>query len=314
MINDALRLAMCKSDPDKGIERMLLCIGNRLHAERVLLIEESSTSVHLTYDWAASDLKPLKGTLAPIPRSELTHIYEKFVHHPVITIRDLESYWEHTPGTVPHLPDLKHLTIARISLDDHAYGYIEVVNPPEDRLDVSSLLCSTLSRFIAILLRNRDMHNDLRHLHLGRIDQLTGVFNRRGLTEYLPKLPDDRLIALVFADVNGLKRTNDTLGHEAGDQLIQKTADALKQEAGATVFRMGGDEFLLIKEIQAREEATALRASLKQRFRAEGISVALGTITLPTPIEDIDAAIAEVERLMYDDKTRHYRSRHEARQ
>jgi len=213
---------------------------------------------------------------------------------------------------VPHLPDLTRLTISRISLDDHAYGYIEVVNPPEDRLDVSSLLCSTLSRFIAILLRNRDMQNDLRHL--GRIDQLTGVFNRRGLTEYLPKLPDDRLIALVFADVNGLKRTNDTLGHEAGDHLIQKTADALKQEAGATVFRMGGDEFLLIKEIQAREEATALRTSLKQRFRAEGISVALGTITLPTPIEDIDAAIAEVDRLMYDDKTRHYRSRHEARQ
>jgi diguanylate cyclase (GGDEF)-like protein len=312
MINDALRLAMCESDPDKGIERMLLCIGTRLHADRVLLMEEDSTALHLTYDWAANDLTPLKGTLAPIPRSELAHIYEKFIHHPVITIRDLESYWEHTPGAVPHLPDLKRLTISRISLDDHAYGYIEVVNPPEDRLDVSSLLCSTLSRFIAILLRNRDMQNNLRHL--GRIDQLTGVLNRRGLTEYLPKLPDDRLIALVFADVNGLKRTNDTLGHEAGDHLIQKTADALKQEAGATVFRMGGDEFLLIKEIQAREEATALRASLKQRFRAEGISVALGTITLPTPIEDIDAAIAEVDRLMYDDKTRHYRSRHEARQ
>ena len=93
MINDALRLAMCESDPNKGIERMLLCIGTRLRAERVLLMEESSTSVHLTYDWAASDLKPLKGTLAPIPRSELAHIYEKFIHHPVITIRDLESYW-----------------------------------------------------------------------------------------------------------------------------------------------------------------------------------------------------------------------------
>ena len=311
MINDALRLAMCESDPDKGIERMLLCIGNRLHAERVLLMEESSTSVHLTYDWAASDLMPLKGTLAPIPRNELTHIYEKFVHHPVITIRDLESYWEHTPGTVPHLPDLKRLTIARISLDDHAYGYIEVVNPPEDRLDVSSLLCSTLSRFIAILLRNRDMQNDLRHL--GRIDQLTGVFNRRGLTEYLPTLPHGRLVALVFADVNGLKHTNDTQGHEAGDRLIKQTADALRQEPDAVVFRMGGDEFLMIRDVQTPEEIETIRQSLKQEFHRRGISAALGAITLPTPIEDIDAAIAEVDRLMYEDKTRHYRSRHEKR-
>ncbi len=311
MINDALRLAMCESDPDKGIERMLLCIGTRLHAERVLLMEEDSTALHLTYDWAANDLTPLKGTLAPIPRSELAHIYEKFIHHPVITIRDLESYWEHTPGAVPHLPDLTRLTISRISLDDHAYGYIEVVNPPEDRLDVSSLLCSTLSRFIAILLRNRDMQNDLRHL--GRIDQLTGVFNRRGLTEYLPTLPHGRLVALVFADVNGLKHTNDTQGHEAGDRLIKQTADALRQEPDAVVFRMGGDEFLLIRDVQTPEEIETIRQSLKQEFHRRGISAALGAITLPTPIEDIDAAIAEVDRLMYEDKTRHYRSRHEKR-
>ncbi|WP_019543462.1 GGDEF domain-containing protein [Selenomonas bovis] len=290
---------------------MLLCIGTRLHAERVLLMEEDSTALHLTYDWAANDLTPLKGTLAPIPRSELAHIYEKFIHHPVITIRDLESYWEHTPGAVPHLPDLTRLTISRISLDDHAYGYIEVVNPPEDRLDVSSLLCSTLSRFIAILLRNRDMQNDLRHL--GRIDQLTGVFNRRGLTEYLPTLPHGRLVALVFADVNGLKHTNDTQGHEAGDRLIKQTADALRQEPDAVVFRMGGDEFLLIRDVQTPEEIETIRQSLKQEFHRRGISAALGAITLPTPIEDIDAAIAEVDRLMYEDKTRHYRSRHEKR-
>lgn len=213
---------------------------------------------------------------------------------------------------MPHLPDLTRLTISRISLDDHAYGYIEVVNPPEDRLDVSSLLCSTLSHFIAILLRNRDMQNDLRHL--GRIDQLTGVFNRRGLTEYLPTLPYGRLVALVFADVNGLKHTNDTQGHEAGDRLIKQTADALRQEPDAVVFRMGGDEFLLIRDVQTPEEVETIRQSLKQEFHRRGISAALGAITLPTPIEDIDAAIAEVDRLMYEDKTRHYLSRHEARQ
>ena len=311
-VNDALRLSMCESDPSTGIERMLYCMGRRLGAQRVLLFEEDAASVRLTYDWAAKGLAPLRGTLAPIPRAELSHLYEKFAHHSVITIRDFESYWAHTPEGAPHLPDLARMTAARVSLDGHAYGYLEIVNPPGARLDASALLLGTLSRFVAILLRNRDMQDNLRRI--GHIDQLTGAFNRRGLTEYLPTLPAGRRFALVFADVNGLKRTNDTLGHEAGDRLIKQTADALRQEPGAIVFRMGGDEFLLLREVQEAQEAGAIRKTLKQNFRQKGISVALGAITLPTPIEDIDAAIAEVDRLMYEDKTRHYRSRHELRE
>ena len=312
-VNDALRLSMCESDPSTGIERMLYCMGRRLGAQRVLLFEEDAASVRLTYDWAAKGLSPLRGTLAPIPRAELSHLYEKFAHHSVITIRDFESYWAPTPEGAPHLPDLARMTAARVSLDGHAYGYLEIVNPPGARLDASALLLlSTLSRFVAILLRNRDMQDNLRRI--GHIDQLTGAFNRRGLTEYLPTLPAGRRFALVFADVNGLKRTNDTLGHEAGDRLIKQTADALRQEPGAIVFRMGGDEFLLLREVQEAQEAGAIRKTLKQNFRQKGISVALGAITLPTPIEDIDAAIAEVDRLMYEDKTRHYRSRHELRE
>ena len=311
-VNDALRLSMCESDPSTGIERMLYCMGRRLGAQRVLLFEEDAASVRLTYDWATKGLSPLRGTLAPIPRAELSHLYEKFAHHSVITIRDFESYWAPTPEGSPHLPDLARMTAARVSLDGHAYGYLEIVNPPGARLDASALLLGTLSRFVAILLRNRDMQDNLRRI--GHIDQLTGAFNRRGLTGYLPTLPAGRRFALVFADVNGLKRTNDTLGHEAGDRLIKQTADALRQEPGAIVFRMGGDEFLLLREVQEAQEAGAIRKTLKQNFRQKGISVALGAITLPTPIEDIDAAIAEVDRLMYEDKTRHYRSRHESRE
>ena len=97
-------------------------------------------------------------------------------------------------------------------------------------------------------------------------------------------------------------------------KLLLLAADALRQEPGAIVFRMGGDEFLLLREVQEAQEAGAIRKTLKQNFRQKGISVALGAITLPTPIEDIDAAIAEVDRLMYEDKTRHYRSRHELRE
>ena len=77
----------------------------------------------------------------------------------------------------------------------------------------------TLSRFIAIMIRNRDATRELERMSLH--DQMTGLLNRRGLSNYFMDLPKGISCAFFFGDVNGLKRMNDEHGHEAGDDLIQ---------------------------------------------------------------------------------------------
>ena len=107
----------------------------------------------------------------------------------------------------------------------------------------------------------------------------------------------------MFGDINGLKRVNDTQGHEAGDRLIRSAAQVLDEMKGlGKVFRMGGDEFLLIREIDAPKEAEELIHSLKDRYKARGISVALGAVTCRTPIPDVDQILTQVDRKMYKDK------------
>ena len=304
-LNDALRLSMGEPDPAIGIQRMLASIGSRFEVQRAMLFEEDGECVRLSYDWAAPGVLPLSDTLAPIPRTELTHLYEKFVHNNIITISDTDSYWAHTPGGVPHLANMQRITAARITLDGHAYGYLELVNPPEHLLNNSAMLLGTVSRFVAILLRNRDMQENLRRI--SHIDQLTGAMNRRGLIEYLPTLPAGQRYLLIFADVNGLKQTNDTSGHEAGDHLIRQTVAVLRQGDGAVVFRMGGDEFLLLRRIEPEQDIAGICHSIKHQLHEQGISAALGAITLDTPIDDIDTAVAQVDKLMYEDKMSHYR-------
>ncbi len=123
---------------------------------------------------------------------------------------------------------------------------------------------------------------------------------------YFMDLPKGISCAFFFGDVNGLKRMNDEHGHEAGDALIKTVADIMLQAqrwAGkGHVFRMGGDEFLMIVEQLDETHVEEVQQSLREAFRTHHVSVALGALVSMTPIPDMDAIITKVDREMYKDK------------
>jgi PAS domain S-box-containing protein len=81
-------------------------------------------------------------------------------------------------------------------------------------------------------------------------DQLTGIYNRRYFEEVLQKTDtqENLPISIIMADVNGLKLTNDIFGHTAGDELLMKAAQIMKDHCREEdqVARIGGDEFVII--------------------------------------------------------------------
>ncbi len=91
--------------------------------------------------------------------------------------------------------------------------------------------------------------------HLANYDSLTGLANRLLFRERLDRalIRADRsktLVALFVIDLDRFKNVNDTLGHDAGDQLLIEVANRLKEctREGDTVCRLGGDEFTIIME------------------------------------------------------------------
>jgi diguanylate cyclase (GGDEF)-like protein len=139
-------------------------------------------------------------------------------------------------------------------------------------------------------------------------DQLTGVMNRSGLQNVLANQYRDKPLAVIAADINGLKEANDTEGHEAGDRLIIEIASCMAEVFGAKrVFRTGGDEFIAIQQDHSEEECEECIIRLKELMKNRGVSAAIGFAYSPC----YDSGFAEMQsiadRRMYEDKERYYR-------
>jgi diguanylate cyclase (GGDEF)-like protein/PAS domain S-box-containing protein len=128
-------------------------------------------------------------------------------------------------------------------------------------------------------------------------DPLTGLPNRafvlREISEALASVDCGRLRAVLFIDLDDLKATNDTLGHEAGDDLLNAAAARLRQAVGSAdiVGRHGGDEFvLLIYGDASRGELDDLVSRLRVRL-AEPADIAETSVPIRASV-----GIVEVER------------------
>jgi diguanylate cyclase (GGDEF)-like protein len=108
--------------------------------------------------------------------------------------------------------------------------------------------------------------------YFSEFDAMTGVYNRRAGLEKIEKLlassKSCSTNCICFIDINGLKEVNDTLGHEAGDALIKTVVEGIKRNTRESDFisRLGGDEFLIIFEGLAIDQAEEVWSRITQYF------------------------------------------------
>lgn len=162
--------------------------------------------------------------------------------------------------------------------------------------------------------------------HLALHDALTGLPNRRLFTDHLTQAlarseRSGRQLAVLYLDVDRFKVINDSLGHEAGDQVLVEISNRLQRllRSCDTLARLGGDEFVLIaEEVDGAEEAGAIAQRLGEVV-AVPIELSAGaSITVTASIgiamaaarTDAAALLRDADTAMYQAKA-HGRHRHE---
>ncbi len=150
---------------------------------------------------------------------------------------------------------------------------------------------------------------------LVQYDQLTGLASRGYFFDYVERLISqvDReggMIPMLFMDLDRFKLINDTLGHSAGDELLRKVGERLRQHcrAGDFLARIGGDEFALIPQgVHGPNDAAHIAENLIRTFKEPieltGASVAvglsIGIATYPDCGEGVRALYAAADTAMY---------------
>jgi diguanylate cyclase (GGDEF)-like protein/PAS domain S-box-containing protein len=163
-------------------------------------------------------------------------------------------------------------------------------------------------------------------------DKLTGLPNRAMFEELLDLAMararrHELSVAVVYADLDNFKLVNDSLGHEAGDELLRQLADRLREATRETdlVARQGGDEFLLLLAdlerdvvgpatsptdgamLVAETVANRIHDSLQLPFVLNGVecyaSVSLGISLFPQDSTDLRGVLMNADTAMYQSKT-----------
>jgi diguanylate cyclase (GGDEF)-like protein len=146
-------------------------------------------------------------------------------------------------------------------------------------------------------------------------DALTGCRNRRFFDEVIGREVQRHRryripLSLLFIDVDRFKAVNDTLGHEAGDRVLQQVAAFLINNVREAddVFRWGGDEFLILIScslVQAERKAVELKLDFPHSEPGglpSGVGLSIGCAEVTPDASDIMAVVKMADGRMYQDK------------
>ncbi len=191
----------------------------------------------------------------------------------------------------------------------------ELVKAGINTNDEIGLLASEYNILVDII---NEKQQELRHM--ATHDLLTGLPTRMLCQERLSFAIANAVrhkdkVAIMFIDLDGFKAVNDTFGHEAGDELLQKVANTLLGEVRGndTVARFGGDEFVvLLSDLKDKSGAVIVARdildSLSREFRlAQGVAhigASIGIALYPDHATEVDSLIKAADTAMYEVKNK----------
>ncbi len=163
-----------------------------------------------------------------------------------------------------------------------------------------------------------ESRNQKRIDHLAHHDPLTGLPNRLLFLDRLDRALErarrhHEIVALLYLDLDGFKQINDTMGHDAGDQLLREVADRLVSfmRSSDTAARLGGDEFILLLVSNVSEHGVSMVAqkildALSTPFplpqRKVSVTASVGAALYPMDGGDTQTLLKNADTAMYQAK------------
>lgn len=307
-VNDAVSIALLERDPGVGIEKLIEKVGRGLEADHVYILEQDAAGhVDNSYEWHREGLTSIDVWVNEVSLGMLAKWKGAFEANAVLSYSGGVSEVELPVSLKRRLRelDIASAIVAPLRRDGELVGVFGLdLSRTTDVRPAESILLM-LSHFVESLLRNRDAMDALQALSTR--DPLTNVLNRRGLASFFRNLDKGKKRIFVYCDVDRLKRTNDNDGHSAGDEVIKSTAEVLGSCFDFnSVFRLGGDEFLVVSDMPNAENAELAVKRLRADLDRHGLDVSVGYVWSGEGDYSNTELLAIADSRMYEDKQRRH--------
>jgi diguanylate cyclase (GGDEF)-like protein/putative nucleotidyltransferase with HDIG domain len=300
-----------------------VCMGIRegLGFQRVMVAltegPDRRLVIHASAGWAPEEIAELPpvplGSIAPLLRSE--HQREGCV---LLSRDEAEAL---TASELRRLPPSsyngrgprgwrRHWLIVPLHDRDGGFSGIVWVDDPVDRLLPTTERLQALRAFANQAISAVESARQVEHLrHVAQHDPLTGLRNRR---DFEPRLDADLranpdVVSVLVCDLDHFKQINDSLGHDAGDDVLRRFAEILRRcTRGSDVpTRLGGEEFAVVLPRAGASAALAVGERLRRAVQAEfadfplPVSVSVGVAATGVEVETAAQLLRAGSRAMY---------------
>jgi diguanylate cyclase (GGDEF)-like protein len=191
------------------------------------------------------------------------------------------------------------------------------IDPASASTHSQSLVAAVSLILCTVILSGALVESDRAHRRRSTLDPLTGLFNRNALEQRLAELdgaPCDRREggqshALLLCDLDHFKRVNDELGHATGDAVLQDIAYTMRAvlRAGDSIYRIGGEEILVVLPGASEIDAVAIAERLRQAVRKRrpvgvGVTISIGAAVTKPDTVNTDDLVARADAALYSAK------------
>lgn len=307
VIVDCIRSLFSTDNLTQAIGLVLKSIGTFYDADRVYIfeIDYSENVCNNTYEWCNDGIQPQIDFLQHVDIHLIDRWIDSFHRREPVIIEDLEALRDVYPSEYEalHVQNIRSLRALPFTIHNRLSGYIGLDNPAAHKDDLS--LLDSLSYFIMNEVSKRRMQARLHSMSYH--DALTGLPNRNSYIEYLAQERQLRSLGVAVADINGLKHINENHGHEAGDRTIRQTSSILCRHFDErTIFRLSGDEIVILAENLSREEFIEKIRALKEELNRDWDGVTLGYTWSDMDI-NVKQLVNHADELMYIEKQSYYK-------
>ena len=306
---ECIRVLNSHPDMNEAINKLLEIIDSYFEGDRAYIFEndyDRQTTSNL-YEYAIDGVIPQIDNLQDVPLSAIDYWMERFKEDGMFFISSVEKEVDKNTNTYELLKmqNIESLIAVPLMEEKKIIGFIGVDNPKQNYKDLS--LLSSVVFFILDSIEKREMTRELQKMSFE--DGLTKLNNRNKFNQVMDALKTypPKSMGIVYLDLNGLKEINDKFGHEAGDELIKKSAKIIYDVFGVDAFRIGGDEFVAIVVNHSQEEFINKIENIKIMMKQKEISISIGESFKEADC-DIEKQLAQADLRMYEEKKAFYKS------